>query len=109
MRVEATRLRRAIERYYTGPGSDDPIIVDLPRGTYVPTFRRRDPPVGRIDPVLSAFRRWMLLLHQPPTLASIGAIAAIAVFLIAGVVLYERRDHATRLAGVHRASSTPGP
>jgi tetratricopeptide (TPR) repeat protein len=106
VRVEATRLRRAIERYYTGSGSDDPIIVDLPRGTYVPTFRRRDPPMGRIDPVLSAFRRWALLLHQPPTLASIGAIAAIAVFLIAGVMLYERRDHATRLADSSRQLDT---
>ena len=42
VRVEATRLRRTIERYYAGPGADDAIIVDLPRGSYVPTFRRRD-------------------------------------------------------------------
>ena len=32
VRVEATRLRRAIERYYAGPGADDPIVIDLPRG-----------------------------------------------------------------------------
>src|SRR5262245_17917211 len=42
VRVEATRLRRAIERYYAGPGHDDSIIIDLPRGSYVPTFRRRE-------------------------------------------------------------------
>jgi tetratricopeptide (TPR) repeat protein len=42
VRVEATRLRRAIERYYAGPGADDPVVIDLPRGTYVPTFRLRD-------------------------------------------------------------------
>ena len=42
VRVEATRLRRAIERYYAGPGLTDPIIIDLPRGSYVPTFRRRE-------------------------------------------------------------------
>ena len=42
VRVEATRLRRTIERYYSGPGASDPIIVDLPRGSYVPTFRWRD-------------------------------------------------------------------
>ena len=41
VRVEATRLRRTIERYYAGPGADDPVIVDLPRGSYVPTFRHR--------------------------------------------------------------------
>src|SRR5215207_2376825 len=42
VRVEATRLRRAMERYYTGPGVDDPIVIELPRGSYVPTFRRRE-------------------------------------------------------------------
>src|ERR1700760_4568134 len=39
VRVEATRLRRAIERYYAGAGQDDGIVIDLPRGSYVPTFR----------------------------------------------------------------------
>src|SRR5690349_10675911 len=35
VRVEATRLRRAIERYYAGPGIDDAIVIELPRGGYV--------------------------------------------------------------------------
>jgi hypothetical protein len=41
VRVEATRLRRTLERYYAGAGADDPIVIGLPRGTYVPTFSRR--------------------------------------------------------------------
>jgi hypothetical protein len=41
VRVEATRLRRAMERYYAGAGADDPVVIDLPRGSYVPTFARR--------------------------------------------------------------------
>ena len=41
VRVEGTRLRRTIERYYAGAGADDPIVIDLPRGGYVPVFRRR--------------------------------------------------------------------
>src|SRR6476619_923470 len=36
VRVEATRLRRAIERYYAGTGAGDDIIIALPRGGYVP-------------------------------------------------------------------------
>jgi tetratricopeptide (TPR) repeat protein len=36
VRVEATRLRRALERYYAGPGVDDTIMIDLPRGGYAP-------------------------------------------------------------------------
>ena len=41
VRVEATRLRRAIGRYYAGPGADDPIVIDLPRGAYVPSIALR--------------------------------------------------------------------
>jgi len=41
VRVEATRLRRTIERYYAGPGRDEPIAIELPRGSYVPFFSWR--------------------------------------------------------------------
>jgi len=41
VRVEAGRLRRALRRYYEGPGADDSVIIDIPRGHYVPTFHYR--------------------------------------------------------------------
>ncbi len=41
VRVEAGRLRQALMRYYAKDGRDDPVLIDLPRGTYVPNFRRR--------------------------------------------------------------------
>jgi len=41
VRVQAGRLRSALARYYAASGCDDPLAIDLPRGTYVPTFRRR--------------------------------------------------------------------
>lgn len=41
VRVEAGRLREALARYYLYAGSDDPVVIDLPRGSYVPLFRRR--------------------------------------------------------------------
>jgi len=46
VRVEATRLRRTLERYYAGPGAEDPIVIALPRGTYVPSFTRRTARAG---------------------------------------------------------------
>ena len=36
--VQANRLRRALERYYLIAGKIDPIRIDIPKGTYVPTF-----------------------------------------------------------------------
>lgn len=41
VRVEAGRLRRALERYYTGSGRLDQIVIDLPCGSYVPMFSHR--------------------------------------------------------------------
>lgn len=41
VRVEATRLRRALERYYAGAGAGDAIEIAIPRGSYVPQFLPR--------------------------------------------------------------------
>ena len=60
VRVEAGRLRRALDRYYEGPGKNDPIIIELPRGSYVPTMRRRTivpdvvPPIRKFRALLAA-------------------------------------------------------
>jgi tetratricopeptide (TPR) repeat protein len=57
VRVEAMRLRRALARYYENGGKHDPILIDLPLGSYVPAFRRnplagaapQEPPRGETD------------------------------------------------------------
>ena len=38
VRIQAGRLRRALEHYYLEAGRRDPIRIDIPRGGYVPTF-----------------------------------------------------------------------
>ncbi|NWH08898.1 MAG: hypothetical protein HXY22_09705 [Alphaproteobacteria bacterium] len=42
VRVEGTRLRRALTQYYLTGGVNDPIRIDLPRGGYVPVFTLRE-------------------------------------------------------------------
>ncbi|MGX1791149.1 adenylate cyclase [Bosea sp. NPDC055332] len=39
VRIEAGRLRRALERYYLLSGREDPIRIDIPKGTYIPTLQ----------------------------------------------------------------------
>jgi hypothetical protein len=39
VRVEAIRLRAALARYYSGAGTGDPLIIEIPRGRYVARFR----------------------------------------------------------------------
>lgn len=39
VRIQAGRLRRSLERYYLLSGGNDPVRIELSRGTYVPTMR----------------------------------------------------------------------
>src|ERR1043165_6825355 len=47
VRVEAMRLRRALQRYYANGGGDDAVQIVLPLGSYVPVFRRVVPPIAQ--------------------------------------------------------------
>lgn len=50
VRVEAGRLRRALEHYYLTVGKNDPVRITIPRGSYVPTFQaieKQLPQAGR--------------------------------------------------------------
>jgi adenylate cyclase len=39
VRAEATHVRRRLRDYYLGMGGSDSVIIDLPRGGYVPSIR----------------------------------------------------------------------
>lgn len=43
VRIEAARLRRALEHYYLTDGLNDPVVIDIPKGGYVATFKVREP------------------------------------------------------------------
>lgn len=42
VRVEARRLRSKLKAYYTSSGKSDGVLIDLPKGAYVPSFRTRN-------------------------------------------------------------------
>jgi hypothetical protein len=42
VRVEAVRMRQALARYYSGIGRDNPLVIEVPRGSYVPAFSCRN-------------------------------------------------------------------
>jgi hypothetical protein len=80
VRVEAGRLRRTLDAYYAGPGADDPIVIALPVGSYVPTFMTRAAdPAPPAEPVAPPRAAW--LRAHPATLASVStALVAFAMF-----------------------------
>jgi adenylate cyclase len=44
VRVDAGRLRRKLKLYYSDEGQNDPIHIEVPKGSYVPVWRVRPPP-----------------------------------------------------------------
>ena len=41
VRVEAGRLRSKLRGYYNSEGQEDPLVIELPKGSYAPTFTIR--------------------------------------------------------------------
>ncbi len=44
--IHTDGLRRALARYYRTAGRNAPLRIDIPRGTYVPTFSYNESPSG---------------------------------------------------------------
>jgi serine/threonine-protein kinase len=42
VRVQATRLRAKLRDYYGSEGARSPLVIDLPKGSYVPSFSRTE-------------------------------------------------------------------
>jgi hypothetical protein len=49
VRVQAHRLREKLEEYYATEGASDEILIELPKGHYVPQFSRRQKPATEVQ------------------------------------------------------------
>ena len=72
VRSSARQLRTKLHEYFEGPGRDEPVIIEIPKGSYVPEF-----PTRQVSPVLSA----------PPVRKSAQPWKRIAICCAAGVVV----------------------
>src|SRR5215207_7540554 len=50
VRIEAGRLRRGLEHYYLTAGRGDPLLIEVPKGGYVPHFTERTAPAEDVAP-----------------------------------------------------------
>lgn len=90
VRVEASRLRRALAQYYLGSGADDPVVIDLPRGGYVPLFRRRTTggaPASEPEPPEEASPPEPAAPAVAPAPVVPAAVARFRYFMIVAVLL----------------------
>lgn len=78
VRVQVSKLRQKLDEYYRNEGSQDPIIVELPKGHFKLVFRRIDELNGAdgnaiLAATVSKWRRISLLLALALVIA--GALA----------------------------------
>lgn len=96
IRVQAARLRSKVNDYYSSHGSNDAVIVELPRGSYSLQFRHRAPSPtsvlaaaanGESKPHASPLtwdRKWIV------TVSLMGLLIALSLLAL-GVLLRDRR------------------
>jgi TolB-like protein len=85
VRVEAGRLRAKLDEFYAADGSNDPVIVSMPRGSYVPVFEAREVlPAHAPAAVSEAPSRFRFKWPAAVLLVVIAAMPGIALWRPAG-------------------------
>ncbi|WP_095694306.1 hypothetical protein [Sinorhizobium sojae] len=102
VRIEAGRIRRALERYYLVAGQSDLITIDIPKGGYVPVFSRNDGGAELDGNAEHAAEERSETGERPVTRWRPILVAAAGFLLLGSILLYgiSRTDH------VPNASST---
>jgi hypothetical protein len=104
VRANATELRKRLEAYFEAEGRHEAVVIDIPRGSYVPVFRNR-PVSAEVEDPLDA-------TAQPPEMPTVPKevlptpvhrwhtaiwIAALVVLAGACIVLWARNRAMKRL------------
>ncbi len=107
VRMEAGKLRRRLERYYLGAGREDPIRIEIPKGTYVPTFTFHDDAEGTEEATEHRVPLSRRRLSRRGLVALAGAVVASLVLL---TTIWLRPEAPTQeLAAVPPAAQQHGP
>ena len=77
VRVEASRLRTKLREYYDSEGKDDPILIEMPKGSYAPTVVMRiaappELPPTPVPPPGRPFQRTLLIFLSLLTVLALG-------------------------------------
>src|SRR3954453_21468267 len=81
VRVQASKLRSRLAEYYATHGANDPIVIELPRGSYVPVFRTKQTvvPENRTIQPTAPTRNWRKRRDLIAAVVAGGCIGGLAV------------------------------
>ena len=80
IRVQAGRLRAKVSEYYASEGEHDPVLVELPKGSYVLNFRYRTPLAATDAPPVVAEA------PAAPQKTNAAAVITMGILLAAAVI-----------------------
>lgn len=108
VRVQAGRLRVKLAEYYAHEGGDDPIVVEIPKGSYAITFHLRTPALAATGMGAQPLERKEVRVEVPApnrgwAIAVVVLSVLLAASLVASAVLVSQR---TRLQA---GTSQPAP
>ena len=76
VRTEAGRLRSRLAEYYANGGKLDALVIELPKGGYVPLIRLAEP---KPDPPATSARRFRLPVRTMIVIATVVAVAGLVL------------------------------
>jgi hypothetical protein len=85
IRVQAGRLRAKLAEYYASEGENDPVLVELPKGSYMVTFHYKSPTKPAELPILTP------VAASKNQKALIATLAVLLVAAIATIVVLANR------------------
>ena len=82
VRVNATELRKRLESYFTTEGADEQVVLNIPRGTYTPSFSRRHLSAEIQSSMGTAISESVPLFLRPSSVAQRSAFSQQAVLIL---------------------------
>jgi hypothetical protein len=95
VRVQTGRLRSKLAEYYALEGADDPLVLDLPKGSYSLVIHARHTPETPLPSPTGA-------LHEPSTLVPVAVFWVLSVLCVGllSTVIYLLLKHPPQTAAV---------
>ena len=101
VRVQAGRLRTKLAEYYASEGSEDPLVVEMPKGTYTLVFHQASPASKALlrSPEVVAERNAQEHVKSPLLVAVLSGLLVIAAVVIVALLFSRSRTTASSAEG----------
>jgi hypothetical protein len=107
VRVQAGRLRAKLAEYYASEGTDDSILVEMPKGNYLLAFHHRSPSGGREHAAPSHDSAEVVPLNGQTSSRWFAAVLVLSVLLAAVLAVGTDRFLTRKTAEARLTSDSP--